>query len=52
MTTAYRVGRAALAGGAILALALLAGWHVLVWRMGEVYKADSRVSAPPERMRP
>lgn len=44
MKAAYTLARATLAGAALLALAVAIGWHVLVWRMGEVYRYDNRTT--------
>lgn len=41
MSAAYRAGRAVLAAVGALVLVGFVGWHVLVWRMGEVYRWDN-----------
>lgn len=42
MSLAYRIGRAVLATAGAVGLLLFIGWHVLVWRMGEVYQGDNK----------
>lgn len=42
--TVYRFVRGTLAALAGTALVLFAGWHVLVWRMGCVYRAEGGVT--------
>lgn len=42
MSAAYRVSRAVLAVTGAITVAAFIGWHVLVWRMGEIYRWDNR----------
>ena len=46
MTRAYRVVRGVLATAALLGLLLFAAWHTLLWRMGEVSRAEGAMVKP------
>lgn len=46
MARTYRFFRGVLATAALLGLLLFAAWHALLWRMGEVSRAEGAMVKP------